>query len=62
MKTKDFVAGIVIGLIAGALLGFLSHPYSITNSEGYSFKINRLTGTTWIFNSEIGEWVEVPNR
>ena len=62
MKTKEFFAGIAIGLIVGSLLGFFPHPYSITTSGDKSFKINRLTGTTWIFHWELGQWVEVPNR
>ena len=60
MKTRGLFVGSVAGLAVGLLIGLLLPPYSIVTAGQISFKINKLTGTTWTFHEGIGQWIETP--
>jgi hypothetical protein len=64
MKTKYLLLGLLLGLLLSAIVVFFLPPYAITTTGGRSFKINRLTGASWVFHWETGppQWVPVPNR
>lgn len=54
LTNKQLIAAIIsLTLIAAAC--FL-RPYQITNSNGATYKINRITGTTWVY---AGKWIKV---
>ena len=63
MKTKEFFGGLVIGAIAGALLVITLQPYSIvqTHVGAGTFKINKLTGETWVFRWDSYVWFPIQN-
>jgi hypothetical protein len=54
-----FVAGFIVCL---ALNYFTANRYSITTENSRTFKIDRVSGATWIYRTDLGQWVAVANR
>lgn len=59
MRAK--IISVSIGLLIGVILGvLLTSPYSISTNQDRSFRLNRLTGETWVWSA--GAWVRCPTR
>jgi hypothetical protein len=63
MKNKDFVVGIIIGIVVGFLVcrAFSTRYTAIFLSDGFVLKIDTFTGKTWISALNNG-WTEIPDR
>lgn len=59
MKTVYWIA--VAGLVC-VCLAALSNPFTITTSNGLTFKINRITGATWVWHPEKSVFLPVASK